>query len=280
VHFALVAYRDHPPQDVSYVTQVHTFTDNLAVMKSYVDTMFASGGGDGPESVTDGLYEVLHLPYRKDSTRICIFIADAPPHGIGSHDDGFPDGCPLGHDPLLIARDMASQGILVYSVCCEPQIKSYRGAVDFMKAISDITLGQAISLNSANFLANIITGGAQEEISLADLQGDVETALSSLPTGMSDEDIISSITKKLKDQGVTTVQLNVKTITNTEAPLTEIFITSSNLKEARRRIESGEVPTLQKKESETVTIPSGTTTYNLITEAQVKRLYLKIKNKI
>jgi len=249
-------------------------------MKTYVDSMQASGGGDGPEAVTDGLYEVLHLPYRKESTRICIFIADAPPHGIGSSGDGFPDGCPLGYDPIQIAREMATQGILVYSVCCVPEIQGYKGAIDFMKAVSDITLGQAISLSSANLLANIITGGAQEEISLAELQGDVESALSSLSPGMTDEEIISAITKKLKDQGVSTVQLNVKTITNSEAPLTEIFITSSTLTEARKRILAGEIPKVRAQESNTVLVPSATTTYNLITEAQVKRLYLKIKNKI
>jgi glucokinase len=34
--FALVAYRDHPPQDNSYVTKVYDFTDDFPKMKKNV----------------------------------------------------------------------------------------------------------------------------------------------------------------------------------------------------------------------------------------------------
>jgi len=110
VQFALSKYRDHPPEETSYVSQVYPFTDNLSKIKEYVDSMSASGGGDGPESVADGLHDCLVLPYRKLATKICIFIADAPPHGIEPNGDNFPNGCPAGHDPLQIAREMASKG--------------------------------------------------------------------------------------------------------------------------------------------------------------------------
>jgi hypothetical protein len=62
-----------------------------------------------------------------------VLIADAPPHGIGEHGDGFPEGSPcgssdhspsgfswltlpLGRDPLQIARTMASRGIVLVSI--------------------------------------------------------------------------------------------------------------------------------------------------------------------
>jgi hypothetical protein len=44
--------------------------------------MAASGGGDGPEEVACAFHDVLHLPWRDDATKICIFITDAPPHGL------------------------------------------------------------------------------------------------------------------------------------------------------------------------------------------------------
>ena len=52
MRFALVSYRDHPPQDTSFITKTFEFTNSISVMQSYVQTMSAAGGGDGPEAVT------------------------------------------------------------------------------------------------------------------------------------------------------------------------------------------------------------------------------------
>ena len=32
------------------------------------------------------------LSWREEATKICVFIADAPPHGMGANGDGFPNG--------------------------------------------------------------------------------------------------------------------------------------------------------------------------------------------
>ena len=45
MRFAIVAYRDHPPQDSSYVTQHLDFTDQFEAI-NYVKTLTAGGGGD------------------------------------------------------------------------------------------------------------------------------------------------------------------------------------------------------------------------------------------
>jgi hypothetical protein len=39
VRFGLVSYRDHPPQDSSYITKVFDFTENLDAMRANVNTM-------------------------------------------------------------------------------------------------------------------------------------------------------------------------------------------------------------------------------------------------
>lgn len=78
----------------------------------------ASGGGDEPESICCGLYDVLHMDWRKEATKVVILIADAPPHGIYAFGDGFPNGCPDGRDPITIGHEMAEQGICVYTVGC------------------------------------------------------------------------------------------------------------------------------------------------------------------
>jgi hypothetical protein len=172
VQFNLVSYRDHPPQDSSYITQVSGFTNDLNKIQGFVDQMSASGGGDGPEAVTTGLYEVLKISYRKDSTKVCIFIADAPPHGLGEDGDGFPEGEPNKYDPIKIAHAMSKKGIIVYSIGCEPAISHYKFAKQFMMAISFITEGRYVPLEQSDLLTKVIVGGTQEEV---DISGCFET---------------------------------------------------------------------------------------------------------
>jgi hypothetical protein len=85
LRFAIVTYRDHPPQESSYVTQYQDFTDaNEAI--TYVNRLSASGGGDEPEAVHDGLIDAcqklnwVEMP-GTPMLRYIFHIADAPPHG-------------------------------------------------------------------------------------------------------------------------------------------------------------------------------------------------------
>ena len=41
---ALILYRDHPPQDSSFITQVFDFTDDVEKAKENIDHASASGG--------------------------------------------------------------------------------------------------------------------------------------------------------------------------------------------------------------------------------------------
>jgi len=130
----------------------------------------ASGGGDGPECVADALFEVLSLQYRPNAAKVCVFIADAPPHGLGESGDGFPNGSPHGHDPYEIGRSLAGKGVTVYVVGCEPILSSqYRFARTFFESIAELTTGQYCTLGSAAMLADVIIGGAREEMALEKL---------------------------------------------------------------------------------------------------------------
>jgi len=177
VRFALVSYRDHPPQDSTYVTKVFPFTADVGAMQRNVETMSASGGGDGPEAVTAALHDALHLPWRPNAAKVAVLIADAPPHGLEPTGDGFPNGDPEGRDPLQICREMAAHGITVYTVGCEPALGGYRFARDFMCTVAEITGGQAIALGSAALLADVIISGSVEEISLTLLQREVDNEI-------------------------------------------------------------------------------------------------------
>jgi hypothetical protein len=90
----LVAFRDYPPQDSTFVTKNFGFTSNIEAMRQNLRTLVASGGGDGPEAQTAALSEALNMDWRDSAVKIVILITDAPPHGIGEHKDGFPEGSP------------------------------------------------------------------------------------------------------------------------------------------------------------------------------------------
>ena len=106
LRFGVVAFRDHPPQDSTFVTKVLTprpgsspeqvaFVADAGIVANVLNTLSASGGGDGPEASTDALQLCLTADWKDGASRVAILITDAPPHGLGESGDGFPDGCPL-----------------------------------------------------------------------------------------------------------------------------------------------------------------------------------------
>jgi hypothetical protein len=91
-------------------------------MKNWLEQCQAHGGGDTPEAIADALHDVVKLSWRPEATKISILISDAPPHGLDSRGDQFPNGCPNGLDPIKIVHEMAEKNITLYSVGVEPPI--------------------------------------------------------------------------------------------------------------------------------------------------------------
>ena len=174
VLFGLVAYRDHPPQDKTFITKKFNFTNKLETMQSYLNELVASGGGDGPEALTSALFEIKNMEWREETTKIVIVITDAPPHGLGEYGDGFLNGDPDGHDPIIITKDLAKKGITIYSVGCEPEINKYKFARAFLISLANLTGGQSIGLENANSLADVILGSTIEELGITKLLDKVE----------------------------------------------------------------------------------------------------------
>ncbi|MGG6263084.1 VWA domain-containing protein [Leptolyngbya sp. AN03gr2] len=79
---AIVQYRDHPPQDRSFVTRIHPFSSDQQVTQRVIHGLEAQGGGDTPEAVYDGLFTAItQLSWRPHSLRMITLIGDAIPHG-------------------------------------------------------------------------------------------------------------------------------------------------------------------------------------------------------
>lgn len=233
VRLALVEYRDHPPQDKTFVTRPHDFTGSVSTMKGWLENCSASGGGDTPEAVADGLHDLLKLSWRDKSTKICVFIADAPPHGLTRSGDNFPDGCPANIDPMEATRQLAEKGVTIYMVGCEPSITPYK---DFFTAVAYLTGGQYVPLRGAHLLTQVIIGGAQEELSLdqwmADVEAEVVQELREHGGDLDDdaeERVSRSVHAKLKSKGANVRQLHLN-----KAALAEASVSAQALSKCQK----------------------------------------------
>ena len=207
VRLALVEYRDHPPEDKTFVTRVHDFTANPVFMKRWLDDSNAKGGGDCPEALADALKDVLDLSWRDNAVKICVLISDAPPHGLGDTWDGYPNGCPLGLDPVVVTKNLAIKGVTIYAVGCEPAIRPYK---DFFMALAYITGGQYVPLLKAQLLTRVIVGGAQEQISMEQYMTEVsEEVKAQVASGrkIDEDELILRVHLKLQAKGANTKQL-------------------------------------------------------------------------
>lgn len=115
VKFAFVAYRDHPPEEETYVTQFKDLCGEKEILK-FIEGLDCNGGGDGAEAVHDGLMEAAKkTSWRKSnkvpSLRYIFHIGDQPPHGreYGGYSESWDDGCPCG-----ITIDDVRENVLEY----------------------------------------------------------------------------------------------------------------------------------------------------------------------
>jgi hypothetical protein len=215
VRFALVKYRDHPPQDSTFVTEVYPFTDSIEVMKGNIDTMRAQGGGDGPEAVSAALREMNELDWRPNATKVGVLIADAPPHGLGESGDGFPQGCPQGSDPIVTCKAMAAKGITVYAVGVEPVLSTqYKYARDFMMMVAKITEGKFLPLGRADILSDVIVNGALEGLNLQELweklEADIKANAAKEGKALSEEELVKCTEERLHATKATVAQVKVE----------------------------------------------------------------------
>ncbi|CAE6474581.1 unnamed protein product [Rhizoctonia solani] len=183
LRFGLIAFRDHPPQDQTFVTKIFDFTTDPNTMASYLGSLTVEGGGDGPEAQCDALHDALNSAWNEKATKVAVLITDAPPHGLGESGDGFPNGCPCGYDPLQIAGEMLGCGITLvrlllpkfldmdlmtkkrqYVIACEPELStSYKNARHFYEGLSRKTRGQVYNLGNPGGLTDVIVGCLMQE---------------------------------------------------------------------------------------------------------------------
>jgi len=234
----LVAYRDHPPQDHTWVYKNFGFTSDISKVRQDLSSLYATGGGDGPEAVTAGLNQALTMDWRQHATKMVVLIADAPPHGIGEYGDGFDDGSPDGYDPLQIAREMASRGITLFFVACEPALSGYSYATDFFKAMTSITSGLMLPLTTADLLAHAIVASVLENLDMDRLINEVGQAVAQRILGANEsvDDVAKDLHERLLLRNESTKRVVFESIYRESEDAThnvQVFMNASSIQEAR-----------------------------------------------
>jgi hypothetical protein len=158
IRFGIVSYRDHPPQDRTYVTMVFDFTEKIKRVHRLISELKPSEGGDTPEAVADGLFDArTKLTWGRDAYKVLLLVGDAPPHGklyntIG--DDYFPEGCPKGHDPVREVQQLRidfGSTIFIFVCGCNPLVEQ-----SFRKIAASVDGGKYYSLLEAHELPEAI----------------------------------------------------------------------------------------------------------------------------
>ncbi len=158
IRFGIVSYRDHPPQDRTYVTSVFDFTEKIKRVHKLISDLRPSEGGDTPEAVADGLFDArTKLTWELDAYKVLLLVGDAPPHGklynsIG--DDYFPNGCPKGYDPIDEVKKLRSDfgsTVFIFVCGCNPLVEE-----SFRKIAASVDGGKYYSLLEAHELPGAI----------------------------------------------------------------------------------------------------------------------------
>ncbi len=90
IRMGLVAFRDRGD---AYVTRVLDLSEDLDSMYASLMDFRAQGGGDGPESVNQALYDAVNrISWSTDENvyKVAFLIGDAPPHMDYNNDVKFP----------------------------------------------------------------------------------------------------------------------------------------------------------------------------------------------
>lgn len=108
IRIGLVAYRDRGDQ---YITKVIDLSSDLDSVYAQLMDLVANGGGDGPESVNQALYDAVHKiswSRDKDAYQVIFLVGDAPPHMDYQDDVKYP----------VSIQAAVNKGILVNTIQC------------------------------------------------------------------------------------------------------------------------------------------------------------------
>lgn len=170
IRVALVLYRDHPPQEYSFVTQVHDFV-TVDKFDALIAPVYASGGGDHPEAVWDGVDASFGLSWREGADRAAYLIGDAPPH----------KQCLCGITPEALIETLWELGIEVNAHSIANQAET----TEAFKLLTDATGGNITTGNRPQHTTELYESSLTYKSSMIKSSGALRHAAMSGSAGVS-----------------------------------------------------------------------------------------------
>jgi len=131
VRFGVVDYRD---KGDDFRTRKLELTRNFDEVQKFINSIFAGGGGDGPESVNMGLEDAVYrMSWEKDrnTAKMVFLLGDAPGHEYPG-EKGYKE----------IALHAKTEGIIINTIAC----RDWAEMVTEFKDIARLTGGEFSSL--------------------------------------------------------------------------------------------------------------------------------------
>jgi hypothetical protein len=176
VRLGLVEYKDRGD---AFVTKVHAFSSSADRFLADVARVSASGGGDTPESVNEGLHVGLTgLEWNEDAVaRFAFLIGDAPPHLDYANDA----------DYAVEMRRAAHEGIQVFTV-----------AASGMDALGQAVFRQVAEYTGGTNLFVLRGGAGPQSTGAGDPKSSCGGTQTSYASGNLDALILAKITRELR----------------------------------------------------------------------------------
>ena len=187
--------------------------------KSYVGRMAASGGGDEPEAVATALYEATQMKFNPSAKKLCVLIGDAPPHGMGSNGDTYPNGDPNGNDWIALADEIHTMGVTCYTLVCD-RAKDNHIFTLFMDTLAQKTNGRCILLSNAEKLPDFLINSTLEELEIESVVSQYLKNLSKEEKEkLTAEEISQLVGEHVKTNNIAVNTVDVFTVKSTGAEL-------------------------------------------------------------
>jgi len=143
IRLGLVAYRDRGD---AYVTQRTELTTDLDAVYERLTALGADGGGDGPESVNQALWEAVHqmawTPERS-ALKVIFLVGDAPPHMDYPDDPKYPATC----------QEAMKKDLIIHTIQCGGHL----GTTRYWKEIATLAEGRYMAIAQSGGTLAVVT---------------------------------------------------------------------------------------------------------------------------
>lgn len=158
VQMGVIAFGDYCDANTTYVTKVLDLTFDFDIVRTFIQHVEKTEGGDAPEAVEEALFEVNRLNWRVGSNRAIVLVSDAPPHGVVDS----ASNCIYGHNYKTETNALRKQMIKIYAIQCGDDSSTEQ----IFRWFAGQTDGVYLNLENIADLVDLLIGICMKEMGL------------------------------------------------------------------------------------------------------------------